>query len=169
MTDAAARVFEYLSETDPLGARPFDAVMGFGMFDLSLASYCGTVAASGIARHIIFSGGIGAGTGDLGRPEADAWLDTLRRSHPSLVNRVLVENRSTNTAENVAFTAALLAAQSPPLVMGQSITRMVIVASPTRLRRVWLTLRQQHPSLTIARRLPPTTLAEDGGSTTDRA
>jgi hypothetical protein len=145
-----------------LDAEPYDAVIGFGMFDLSLPGFCGDLYASGHARRIIFTGGIGAGTGDLGGPEADVWRRTLAQSHPSIGDdAVIVENRSTNTGENVAFTAALLERLHPTLTFGAGLRRVVVVASPTRLRRVWLTLRQQQPQVVVARQRPQTTWQDD--------
>src|SRR5450759_4968089 len=90
---AVELVFRYLAETDPLPSASADAVLGFGMFDLKLPRFCGELYARGLARHIVFMGGIGAGTGDLGMPEADAWLAELRRSHPHIPQEhVITEN-----------------------------------------------------------------------------
>jgi uncharacterized SAM-binding protein YcdF (DUF218 family) len=162
LEDATRRVFSYLSEADALDAAPYDAVIGFGMFDLSLPRFCGDLYARGQARHIIFTGGIGAGTGDLGGPEADAWRGTLADTHPSIPDEaVIVENRSTNTGENVTFTAALLEHARPELAFSRGLRRVVIVASPTRLRRVWLTFRRQQPGVSVTRHLPPVTVERD--------
>lgn len=162
LADAFRTTFAYLSETDTLDVEPYDAVIGFGMFDLSLPRFCGELYARGHARRIIFTGGIGAGTGDLGGPEADVWRRTLALSHPSIGDdAVIVENRSTNTGENVAFTAALLERRYPTLAFGAGLRRVIVVASPTRLRRVWLTLRQQQPRLVVARQVPQMTWRDD--------
>ncbi|HWL14795.1 MAG TPA: YdcF family protein [Opitutus sp.] len=155
-TLAAARaVFAYLSATDPLPETPVDAVLGFGTFDLALAEYCGALFTAGRVGWIVFTGGFGAGTADLGRPEADAWRDALFAAHPAIPrDRVIVENRSTNTAENVAFTAALLASQHPPLAFGAGLRTALMVAAPSRLRRAKLTLQQRQPGVTAFRSLP---------------
>lgn len=157
-----ATAFAYLAETDPLDRAPYDAVIGFGMFDLSLPRFCGDLYARGHARRIIFTGGIGAGTGDLGGPEADVWRQTLAESHPAIHDDdVIVENRSTNTGENVTFTADLLRREHPALAFGAGIRRVIVVASPARLRRVWLTLRRHEPDLHITRQLPDVSLEAD--------
>jgi uncharacterized SAM-binding protein YcdF (DUF218 family) len=158
---AAERVLAYLGETDPLptpergDAPATDAIIGFGVFDLNLPRFCGDLFMAGVAPMIIFTGGIGAGTGDLGGPEADAWRAALRTSHPTVPDRnVILENRSANTAENIQFTATLLARDYPDLAFGAGIRRVTIVASPSRLRRVALTLKQLQPQLRVIRRLP---------------
>jgi hypothetical protein len=78
LDDAVRTAFVYLSEVDVLDAEPYDAVIGFGMFDLTLPRFCGDLYTRGRARRIVFTGGIGAGTGDLGAPEADVWRGRSR-------------------------------------------------------------------------------------------
>lgn len=152
---AAAAALAYLAATDPSPAQPVDAVIGFGVFDLRLPSFCGDLFRAGAAPWLIFTGGIGAGTGQLGRPEADAWRDALRRTHPEINDAALIlENQSTNTAENIAFTAALLARHHPALALGCSLRSVIIVTSPSRLRRVRLTLRHLQPGLRVTGLLP---------------
>jgi hypothetical protein len=156
-TDAALHaVVSYLAQTDAREAATCDAVVGFGMFDLALPRFCGDLYVRGDARLVVFTGGIGAGTGDLGGPEADVWRAELRRSHPEIPDAaVITESRSTNTGENVAFTARLLAADHPDRAFGRGLRRVLVVASPTRLRRVWLTMRRQQPDVQVVRCLPP--------------
>lgn len=152
---AARTLFSYLSATDAPPAHPCDTVIGFGTFDLALAAFCGELHARGLARRIVLTGGIGAGTADLGRPEADAWRDEILRTHPHLDPRnIIAENRSTNTAENIEFTAALLARDFPELAFGRGLRTALVVASPSRLRRVKLTLRHRLPELRAWRSLP---------------
>lgn len=152
---AAERALAYLAETDPAPNEHADAVIGFGVFDLALPVYCGDLFAKGAARRIIFTGGLGAGTGQLGGREADVWRDALRRSHPSIPDdAVILENQSTNTAENISFTANLLAHEFPALAFGEGVRSAIIVASPSRLRRVLLTMRKLQPGVRVVRRLP---------------
>lgn len=155
---AAAAVLAYLAATDPAPATPVDAIIGFGVFDLRLPSFCGDLFRAGAAPRLIFTGGIGAGTGTLGQPEADAWRQTLRRTHPEIQDdAVILENRSTNTAENIAFTAALLAREHSTLNFGLGLRTAIIVTSPSRLRRVRLTLRLLQAGLRVTGLLPPHT------------
>lgn len=157
VTAAAQQVFAYLAECDPLPATACDAIIGFGMFDLGLPRFCGNLFRQGAGRQIIFTGGIGAGTGKLGGPEATVWRRELRLSHPDIGDdRVIVENQSTNTAENIAFTAKLLEQRHPPLRFGAGIHTAIIVASPSRLRRVGLTLRRLQPDVRVFRQRPDT-------------
>lgn len=153
--EAAACALAYLAETDPLPTEPADAVIGFGMFDLKLPRFCGDLLARGLAGRIIFTGGIGAGTGNLGGPEATVWDQELARSHPEVPkSQIIIENQSTNTAENITFTAQLLERDLPEFAFGRGLRTAIVVASPSRLRRVRQTLRQLQPGLTVIRQLP---------------
>ena len=152
---AAVRALAYLAATDPLPPVPFDAIIGFGVFDLRLPRFCGELFLRGLAPHIIFTGGIGAGTGNLGGPEADVWREELRRAYPQIGDAAItLENRSTNTAENIQFTADLLARARPSLAFGVGLRRAIIVTSPSRLRRARLTLKQLQPALHVCGQLP---------------
>lgn len=134
---------------------PADAVIGFGVFDLRLPRLCGELFTAGAARVIVFTGGLGAGTGTLGGPEADVWRAELRRSYPQIHDSaVIVENRSTNTAENIRFTAELLQRDYPALALGTGIRSALIVTSPSRLRRARLTLAKLQPAVRVSARLP---------------
>ncbi len=158
----AHSIFDYLSATDAFPPEPVDAVLGFGTFDLTLASFCGDLYAQGRVRRIVFTGGIGAGSADLGMPEADAWRQQLAATHPAIPSaHVITENRSTNTAENIVFTAALLALTDPEFAFGHGLNHALVVASPSRLRRVKLTLQQLQPALHVTRPLPPSSFARE--------
>ena len=155
--DSARRVFAYLAATDALPLAACDAVLGFGVFDLKLPRFCGELYVSGHARRIIFTGGVGAGSANLGQPEADAWYAELLQAHPKIPrDHIILENRSTNTGENVRYTTELLAQQHPELALGRGIKTVIIVASPSRLRRVRLTLQHAHPALCVVGQLPKT-------------
>lgn len=152
---AAGRVLAYLAETDPAPNGPVDAAIGFGVFDLALPVFCGELFTTGAARRIIFTGGLGAGTGQLGGREADVWREALRRSHPSIPDHaVILENKSTNTAENISFTAELLEREYPTLAFGNGLRTAIIVTSPSRLRRVKLTMLKLQPDVRVVRMVP---------------
>ncbi|MBI5689523.1 MAG: hypothetical protein HZC55_05450 [Verrucomicrobia bacterium] len=100
---AARRTLHYLATVDPTPSAPADAILGFGMFDLRLPVFCGELHRRGLAPRLIFTGGIGAGTGNLGRPEADAWHDALRRARPEIpATEVILESIPRSPSGGVA-------------------------------------------------------------------
>ena len=155
--DPAQLIYDYLSQNSPLPPHPVDAIIGFGHFDLRIAHHCAKLWRLGAAPHIIFSGGVGAGSADLGIPEAEAFANVLRQEYPDIpASAALLESRSTNTGENVRFLAALATTANCPL------DQVVLVATPFRQRRVNLTWQAQGPlgSKSYAA-APPSTLKSD--------
>lgn len=154
-------IFAYLALAAP-GIRRADAIIGFGHFDLNIPKRCAELYISGCADRIIFTGGIGSGTADLGQPEAHAFLDELSRSYPNIpAEAILLEDTSTNTGENVQFTRQLLERARPELAFGRGIQSVILVANAYRQRRVWLTCRKQLPTLTFMNAPPDRTFEQE--------
>lgn len=155
---AAQLVLDWLREPDPL---PYmaDAAIGFGHFDLRIPLLCGRFARESRVLHVVFTGGIGAGTGSLGRPEADAFLSEFSRNFPDVAaKQIVTENRSTNTGENIRFTAKMLARRGLSRTLGKGICSVVLVAHPSRLRRVRQTWRRMLPAISAGAIAPSTDL-----------
>ncbi len=155
-TAAERALFHWLAFRAPHPTVKYDAVIGFGHFDLSIPRQCAALVRQGAARRVIFTGGIGAGTADLGRPEAEAFVAELAKNHPDLAREALIENRSTNTGENIRFTRELLQSLDPPLPLGDAIQSVILVATPCRQRRVWLTWQKLVPEVAAWNAPPPT-------------
>ena len=149
VSTAEQTLFNWVAVRDPLPTSAVDAVIGFGHFDLSIPRRCAELVRQGAARRIVFTGGIGAGTADLGGPEADAFAAELAKDHPDLARNAVVENRSTNTGDNIRFTSDLLRSLDPPLSFGEAIKSVLLVATPCRQRRVWLTWQKLVPEVAV--------------------
>ncbi len=85
-----------------------DCIFVLGSLDTRVAEYASDLFLDGYAAYIIFSGGFGVVTKNVfEKPEADLFAEiAIKRGVPS--NKILIENRSTNTGENVEFTKQLL-------------------------------------------------------------
>ncbi len=136
------------------------AVIGFGHFDTRIPTRCAEAVLTGRAEWIFLTGGIGAGTADLKRPEADVFRDSLKLWFPSLdPRRILVETRSTNTAENIRFLREIWeAAGLGPLLRRRGV---ILVATPVRMRRVLLTWKKLEPAIPAACWAPPVDWLEE--------
>ena len=136
------------------------AVIGFGHFDTRIPTRCAEAVLAGHAEWIFLTGGIGAGTADLRRPEADVFRDSLKLWFPSLdPRRILVENRSTNTAENIRFLREISeAAGLRPLLRRRGV---ILVATPVRMRRVLLTWKKLEPDIPAVCWAPPVDWREE--------
>lgn len=86
-----------------------DVILVLCSYDTAVAERGAQLFLEGWAPLLIFSGGLGSITRRLWRePEADQFAEiAVRMGVPP--DRILTENRSTNTGENVLFTRQLLA------------------------------------------------------------
>jgi uncharacterized SAM-binding protein YcdF (DUF218 family) len=67
---------------------------------------------------------------------------------------ILIENRSTNTGENVAFTRELLKSR------GTSVNRVIAVQKPNMERRTFATICKQWPEVGVSVTSPQLSLAD---------
>lgn len=154
MNSETQKLFEYLCLRDEFPER-VDTVIGFGHFDPAIPERCAQLYKQLGAKAILFTGGIGAGTADLNKPEADFFFDTCRANHPEIpAENIFVENRSTNTSENILFSMDVLKAQSPDWDFESGIKSAALVATPYRQRRVHLTCKKLLPNIELFN-LPP--------------
>jgi len=134
-------LFDYLYLKDNLSTS--EAIMGFGHFDKKIPLHCGTLYTEGYAPYIIFCGGRGAGSAGLKKSEAHEFLERLQLHFPGIPSeKVILEDQSTNTGENIRFTFSLLEKNYPDILPPGRIKKLILVANAYRQRRVWLTCRK---------------------------
>lgn len=120
-----------------------DCIFVLGSHDTRVAERGAEVFLAGWAPLIVFSGNLGALTSDIWtRPEAEIFADVAAASGVPR-DRMLIENRSTNTGENVDFSRALLAER------GIHPRRAIAVQKPYMERRTHATFRQRWPELDV--------------------
>ena len=91
-----------------------DCIVGFGNFNTNIARRAAQLYLQGYAPRILFTGGLGRNTKRLMQePEAVIFARTaMECGVPE--EAILLEDRSTNTAENILFTRAMLEEQGIP-------------------------------------------------------
>lgn len=104
--------------------------------DTRIAEYAADLFLQGYAPHIIFSGGFGNLTiGVFDRPEADMFADiAIARGVPK--EHVIIENKSTNTGENIQFTKQLLKERK------LTFDTFILVQKPYMERRTYATFKK---------------------------
>ena len=133
----ADSVYQYLSARETATLRPADLIVGFGHFDLRIARRCAELWQFNLAPRILFTGGVGAGSADLAKPEADAFADVLFKLVPDFPREHLItETQSTNTGDNIRFSLELLKNAK------WDVNAAILVATPFRQRRVMQTWSQ---------------------------
>ena len=111
--------------------------------DTSVAEYAAQLFLDAWAPLLIFSGGAGAITQRLfTEAEADRFATiAIGRGVPA--DRIVVENHSTNTGENVQFTRALLATRAI------DVRSFILVQKPYMERRTFATFRKVWPEPSV--------------------
>ncbi len=139
--DAARIIWDYhLMGQTPV---PSDLIFVLGSHDLRVAERAAELFHQGFAPKVLLSGGLGNFTrGVFEKPEAELLAEVaIENGVPR--EHLLIENRSTNTGENVVFSRALLAKLS--LV----VTSVIAVQKPYMERRTYATIRKQWPEVTV--------------------
>ncbi len=142
----ALKLWEYHQMRQPLA--PADAILMLGSHDVRVAAHAATLWRDGWAPWLICSGGRGRLTADWPQPEADTFA-AIAREMGVPPEAIIVENRSTNTGENIAYTRALLAER------GLALRRVLVVQKPYMERRAYATIRQRWPEVEVTVTSPP--------------
>jgi len=133
---------------------PSDAILVLCSHDTAVAACGAELFLQGWAPLLIFAGGLGAITRRLWRePEADQFARiAVGMGVPE--DRILIENRSTNTGENVLFTKRLLAGK------GLDPQTFIVVQKPYMERRSYATFSKVWPEKQVRVTSPRLSLDE---------
>jgi len=116
---------------------PSDIIFVLGSHDLRVAHRAAELFLAGLAPLLVFSGGLGNWTsGVFQKSEAETFADeAIRLGVPA--KHIIIENRSTNTGENIRFTYSILKER------GIRVTKMILVQKPYMERRTYATFMKQ--------------------------
>jgi len=138
-------------------AIPADVIIAMGTNDLRVAEFAAELYQHGYGETVICSGGVAHEDDMLAtgwdKTEAEMYAEVIeRRGIPR--ERIFLEKRSSNTAENIQFTRALLQE------IGIIPRSVIIAVKPFMQRRVWATLAVAWPEIAASVASPPLTLDE---------
>lgn len=113
-----------------------DCILALGSHDLRVAERAAELYLQGWAPMLVFSGGLGNFTKEMWtEPEADLFAATaIKMGVPK--DAILVENKSSNTGENILFTQQLLARQN------LNPQTFIVVQKPYMEKRSYATFKQ---------------------------
>lgn len=122
-------IWDYLGlHTQPEKA---DCIVGFGNFNDNIARRAAELYHQGYAPKVLFTGGLGRNTlGLLPEPEAVRFARVAEQEGVPRED-ILIEDRSTNTAENILFTREKLKS------LGLPHGHLLGVHQPFMERRIW--------------------------------
>jgi len=116
-----------------------DCILALGSHDLRVADRAAELYLEGWAPLIIMSGGLGNLTKETWtESEADQFVAiAIQKGVPE--QNILIENKSTNTGENILFTQNLLAQK------GINPSNFIVVQKPYMERRAYATFKMHWP------------------------
>jgi uncharacterized SAM-binding protein YcdF (DUF218 family) len=151
----ARRIWDYLF----LGHTPIPAgiIVALGTNDLRVAEFAAGLFTQGYGHTLVCTGGI-AHQGDLlatawDRTEAEMYAE-VAVAHGVPRERILLETRAVNTAENIRFTRQLLHQREIPA------ENIVLAVKPFMQRRTWAAMAVEWPEMPATLASPQMTLDE---------
>jgi len=131
-----------------------DVIVGFGNFNTDIAARAAELYLEGYAPKIVFTGGLGRNTeGLLPESEAERFKKTaLACGVPE--EDIVLEDKSTNTRENIEFTRALLQK------LGIAHSRILGVHQPFMERRITAAMGVYWPELDFSVTSPQLSIPE---------
>lgn len=145
-------IWDYLC----LGQKPqkADCIVGFGNFNTDIARRAAQLYLEGIAPKILFTGGLGRNTeGLFPEPEAVRFARVAMACGVPAED-ILIEDRSTNTKENIEFTRQLLWERGIPC------DHILGVHQPFMERRITAAMGVYWPDLNFSVTSPQVTIPE---------
>jgi uncharacterized SAM-binding protein YcdF (DUF218 family) len=116
-----------------------DCILALGSHDLRVADRAAELYLEGLAPLLILSGGLGNFTRNMWtQTEADRFAEiAIKKGVPA--EAILIENKSSNTGENILFTQKLLEEK------GLNPQRFIVVQKPYMERRSYATFKKHWP------------------------
>lgn len=150
--ELAQRLWDYMHMGHEM--QPSDVILALGSNDTRVAEHAADLYLQGLAPWIVFSGNVGRLTdGVFRKSEAETFADVaLTKGVPQ--DAILLEPRSTNTGENIAFSRELLASR------GIDPQRLIVVQKPYMERRAYATFMNFWPGKDIRISSPPISFAD---------
>jgi uncharacterized SAM-binding protein YcdF (DUF218 family) len=132
--------------------KPVEVIMVLGTNDTRVAEYAADLYKQNLAPYIVCSGGFGRVV-TFSKPEAEVFRDILiAKGVPESV--ILVENKSTNTGENILFSMALLKEK------GFDFKSLILAQRPFMERRMFATFKKHFPDIDCFVTSPPVSFEE---------
>ena len=131
-----------------------DCIVGFGNFNTDIARWAAELYHAGIAPKILFTGGLGRNTqGLLPEPEAVRFARVAMECGVPECD-IIIEDKSTNTKENILFTRAKLEE------LGIPCDHILGVHQPFMERRITAAMGVYWPDLNFSVTSPRVTIPE---------
>lgn len=134
--------------------RPADLIFILGSNDVRVAQYAAELYKRNLAPILLFSGGVGRFTGEWAVTEAELFAAAaMEKGVPE--KAILIENKSTNTGENVRYSREILKKAGIPEPVS-----LIALQKPYMERRTLATLQAQWTEAQVVVGSPPVSFRE---------
>jgi uncharacterized SAM-binding protein YcdF (DUF218 family) len=130
-----------------------DCILVLGSHDLRVAERAAELYLEGYAPILVFSGGLGRLTQNMWHETEAEQFARIARNKGVAKSAILIENKSTNTGENILFTQQLLKQLN---LHPQS---FIVVQKPYMERRSYATFKKHWPDKDVIVTSPPLSFA----------
>lgn len=134
--------------------RAADCIIGFGCYDDGVALRAAELYRVGYAPKLLFTGGLGRNTREMWTESEAERFARIAVGAGVPAEDVLIEDKSTNTGENIAFSRELLAKR------GVDVARIIGVQKPYMERRLFAAIRAYWPEVEVMVTSPRVTVEE---------
>jgi uncharacterized SAM-binding protein YcdF (DUF218 family) len=143
---AAKILWDYLKLNQPL--KRSDCIIAMGSHDLRVAEYAADLIVKDWAPLLVCSGGLGRLTREIWHESEAAKFAKIAMDAGVLKNQILIEDRSSNTGENILFSKSLLEEREI------KIKSAILVHKPYMERRAYATAKYYWPDLEVVAASP---------------
>lgn len=145
--ELAKKLWDYHLLHQPL--EKADLIFVLGSRDLRVAEYAAELFLARYAPLVVFSGAFGKVSAQFfPKPEAEMFAETATKLGVP-ADKIIVENQSTNTGENILFTKHLLEEK------GINVKKLIALQKPYMERRTYATIKKQWPEVELIVSSPP--------------
>lgn len=131
-----------------------DCIVGFGCYDEDIPKRAAELFHGGFAPYVVFSGGLGRNTSGLWQASEAERFARIAMDCGVPEEWIILENRSTNSAENLLFTPKVLAER------GIRAEKIIAIHKPYMERRLYAAMRVYWPGVQAVYTSPQVTLSE---------
>ena len=131
-----------------------DCIVGFGCYNEDIALRCAELYHAGYAPRVLFTGGLGRNTKEMWTESEAERFARIAVSAGVPEEDILIENHSTNSAENIIFTRKLLEKE------GLAVQHILGVHKPFMERRVMAAMGVYWPEVKFTVTSPQVSIEE---------
>ena len=131
-----------------------DVIVGFGCYDEDIPKRCAELWHQGYAPYVCFSGGLGRNTDKLWTKSEAERFAAIAVAAGVPEDRIILENKSTNSAENLLFTPKVLEEA------GIKAEKIIAVHKPYMEKRLWAAMQVYWPDVQAIYTSPQVTVEE---------